>query len=127
MEKSKLDKQGFEIPDPKPMALPVGFVAPPTLTEMVRNLVRYEVSRAAASEGEETWEEADDFVVGDEPELQSPYELDDEQQSGSLREFIEERPKEPEKPVSGKPEEDLKAKPEPTPIAAADEKKSAGS
>lgn len=90
---SALDKDGNEIPDPNPIALPVDFERPPTIAELVQRLVRYEMSNAAGQEGEETFEEADDFEVGDEPELRSPYELDDEQVNARIGDFIEEEPK----------------------------------
>ena len=44
----------------------------------VQRLVREELSRLKAAEGYETFEEADDFDCGDDQDLSSPYELDDE-------------------------------------------------
>lgn len=103
------DENGFEIPDPTPIALPVDFERPPTIQELVQRLVKYEMSAAAAAAGEESFEEADDFEVGDEPELRSPYELDDEQQAARLSDFVEEAPA----PQVPKPEPKGKVEPEP--------------
>lgn len=66
----------FEIPDPVPVAKPVGWQAPPSLQEQIRRLIRTEMSMRAAAEGRETFEEADDFDVPDEdPDPVSPYTL----------------------------------------------------
>lgn len=72
-----LNQAGQLIPDPTPMAPPIGYKAQPSMMEIVRQQVLL-ASREAAEAGYETEEEADDFVVGDEPELRSPYELDPE-------------------------------------------------
>nr|QJB20129.1 MAG: hypothetical protein [Microvirus sp.] len=68
---------GSEIPDPIPMAPPVGFKKSPSVTEMIRNQVRSELLRAeAAKGGAETFEEADDFDVDDDVETLPPsYEI----------------------------------------------------
>lgn len=66
----------YETPSDKPVAIPARFMRPPTLQEQVRNLVRGEMSRQAAEEGHETFEEADDFDIGDDYDPTSPYEMD---------------------------------------------------
>lgn len=72
-----LDEQGREVPDPVPMAPPVGYQKPFDMFEHIRTLVRSEHLRLAAMEnGEETFEEADDFEVGDDYDPTSPHELD---------------------------------------------------
>lgn len=64
-----------EKPDPTPMAIPIGFERPPTLAEQVARLVRNERLQAALSaSGRETFEEANDFDVGDDFDPSSPYE-----------------------------------------------------
>lgn len=70
-----LDERGWEVPDSTPVAWPAGVRRPETLTDQIRRLVRMEVSRAAAEQGLETFEESDDFDVEDEDEFRSPYEL----------------------------------------------------
>lgn len=74
-----LDERGREIPDSKPMVHPLGLSVQETLADKIKRMVRYELSRQAEAQGHESFEDADDFDVGDEPELKSPYELDDGQ------------------------------------------------
>lgn len=71
----RLDAHGHEIPDPRPMTIPAGFKRPETLAETVKRLVRSEQwAKAMEEAGEETFEEADDFEVGDDYDPSSPYE-----------------------------------------------------
>lgn len=70
------DQLGRELPDPVPMAPPVGYRAPPTLADMIRRMVRSE-AMLMASEAEEfdTFEEAEDFDIEDDPvDPRTPYE-----------------------------------------------------
>lgn len=69
-----LDENGWEIPDPNPVAIPAGFKRPETLAEQVQRLVRTSISRQAEAEGYETWEEANDFDVDDDFDPTTPYE-----------------------------------------------------
>lgn len=66
-----LDEYGREIPDPTPMAPPVGFVRRPPLHERIRAMVQDEFARLRSAEEVESFEEADDFVIpgedGDDP------------------------------------------------------------
>lgn len=71
----KYNERGEELPDDTPIELPLRFRHPPSLQEQIRSMIRTEVSVRAASVGMETFEEADDFDVDDENELQSPHEL----------------------------------------------------
>lgn len=70
------DAQGREIPDPNPLELPLGFKRPETLAEQVQRLVRNSVSEYARLHGHETFEESEDFDVGDDFDPSTPYELD---------------------------------------------------
>lgn len=72
-----LNENGHEIPDPRPMAAPLHIRVPETLAQQIQRMVRSELSQRAADQGHETFEEADDFDVGDDEELSSPYELYD--------------------------------------------------
>lgn len=74
-----LDKNGFEIPDPTPMAVPLHFKRPPSLQEQIQQMVRGELSRRAASQGHETFDEAEDFDVGDDFDPKSPWEINFDQ------------------------------------------------
>lgn len=74
---TKLDKNGHEILDQTPIAVPVGFGPSETLAEQIRRILRQETFRQElASQGVETFEEADDFEVGDDYDPKSPYEED---------------------------------------------------
>lgn len=64
--------------DDTPRAAPVKIRARSYYDEM-REFIRREVSRQAEQQGHETFEEADDFDVGDDYEPSSVYELDDAQ------------------------------------------------
>lgn len=66
----------FEVPDSVPMEPPVGYRAPPNLTEMIRTMVRNEMfMKEVASAGYETFEESDDFDIEDDPlDPLTPYE-----------------------------------------------------
>lgn len=79
----RFDENGHEVLDPTPVAIPVGFRRPPSLQEMIRQYVRRELSQQAAAEGHETFEEADDFDVGDDYDPRSPWELDFDQEHAS--------------------------------------------
>lgn len=63
----------YEEPDQTPVAIPVSKLRKPSQFEEIRRMVREEMSRAAQDEGFETFEEADDFDVGD-FDPSSPYE-----------------------------------------------------
>lgn len=79
-----LNEKGHEINSGIPVSTNINFRRQPSIQEMVRRIIRNEMSSSAAASGRETFEEADDFVVGDEEELRSPYELDDSQESAPL-------------------------------------------
>lgn len=77
IREARLDPRGREIPDPVPVAPPVGYKRQPSLAEQIRAMVRSEKLRdEAQAAGYETFEEADDFDVGDDYEPNSPYEVD---------------------------------------------------
>lgn len=83
----KQDMFGREIPDPTPVAPPIGFNRQPTMVEHIRAMVRSEeLRRAAEAAGAETFDEADDFDVPDELNPVSAYEVgDDLEPPASLR------------------------------------------
>lgn len=66
----------YEKPDPNPMQIPAGFRRPPTLAEQVARLVRSErFMQEARDAGFETFEEAEDFDIDDDPvDPSTPYE-----------------------------------------------------
>lgn len=70
----RLRKSAKERVDPTPVEVPIQ--QPPTLKEMVRSIVRTEVSRAAYEQGFDTFEEHDDFEEEDpDPDFTSRYEV----------------------------------------------------
>lgn len=70
------DEEGREILDGTPIAPPIGYKPTKSIAEQVREMVRSEHLRLAAeSAGMETFEEADDFDVGDDYDPSSPFEL----------------------------------------------------
>lgn len=74
-----LDKRGHELPDPEPMAPPIGYQPGPDLMEIIRSMVK-RASEELASEGSDndTFEEANDFEIEDEDyyDPRSGYEID---------------------------------------------------
>lgn len=77
MAKAQLDAEGREIPDPRPLSLPLGFKRPETLTEQVQRLIRNSMSEYAALNDAETFDESDDFDIDDDPiDPETPYEME---------------------------------------------------
>lgn len=71
----RLDEQGREIVSPLPMEPPVGYQKRESMAEMVRRMVTSEHLRLAAeAAGAETFEESEDFDIGDDYEPHSPWE-----------------------------------------------------
>lgn len=69
---------GAEIPDATPMAPPIGYVKQPSMVEIIRQQIRSaQLAAEAEAAGHETFEEADDFDVGDEFEPISAYEFEE--------------------------------------------------
>lgn len=69
------DENGWEIPDPEPVAIPSGFKRPETLAEQVRRLVRSErFNEELKAAGVETFDEADDFEVDEDFDPSTPFE-----------------------------------------------------
>lgn len=73
------DENGHELPDPTPIAAAIGYTRQPSLAEQIRQMVRSErLAQEAQAMGAETFEEADDFEVGDPADFLpgTPYEQD---------------------------------------------------
>lgn len=93
--KQRYNEKGEEVPDPRPVEMPLGFRRPRDLHEMVMEAVRQqEWSRRMQAEGFETEEEANDFAVEeDDPDVQfSKAEI--------AMQMAEERPREKEELLS---------------------------
>lgn len=80
MERKGLTEDGsMEIPNPTPMAPPVGYRKLPSMVDHVREAVRSEMFRRDMErQGKETFEEADDFEVEDDPFPVSMYDNEGE-------------------------------------------------
>lgn len=71
-----LDEYGHEVPDPTPVEVPTSLGQPPSLADQVLAVLRSERFREETLGDRETFEEADDFDVGDGEYLPfSPHEL----------------------------------------------------
>lgn len=58
------DAFGHEVPDPTPIAPPIGFKEFPSMIEQVQSMIRnYNLQKELAAQGVETFEEANDFDV----------------------------------------------------------------
>ncbi|UDN67847.1 hypothetical protein [robinz microvirus RP_145] len=72
-----LDKEGREILSPLPLEPPLGYKKSESMAEMVRRMIQSEHLRIAAEQaGAETFEESEDFDIGDDFEPHSPWEND---------------------------------------------------
>lgn len=78
-----IDAQGREVLDDTPIAVPLKFKRQ-SFIDHIQTLVRQEMSRMALDQGHESFEEADDFDVGDEDWIRTPYELDADQEFMSM-------------------------------------------
>lgn len=76
-----LDEKGWEIPDQTPVAIPVRIQR--YERDHIREIIRQELSRQAEDDGFETWEDADDFDVGDDFDPYSPYEEEFDPSTGA--------------------------------------------
>lgn len=69
VERPVLTDDGREIPDSRPMAPPIGFVRRQPLHERIRAMVQHEYMRAKEGAEVETPEEADDFMIPGEDDM----------------------------------------------------------
>lgn len=65
MSKKSFWKDGVFFPDDTQVAVPLAFKRPPSLREEVQRFIREDASRAAHESGYESFDEANDFEVGD--------------------------------------------------------------
>lgn len=119
----KYSPDGEEVMDATPVEMPVNLKRPPSLQERVRDLVRSERLRDAAMQaGKETFEEADDFDVGDDYDPTSPYEQNFDQMNEPVP--SKQKTMQEERPVPSKPNQKAEGKgkkPSPKPEESEDE------
>lgn len=77
---SRLDENGHEVLSTETPAIPLRFKRPTTEADRIRALVAGEMSRMAEAQGFESFEEANDFDIGDDYDPSSEHEIDDEQE-----------------------------------------------
>lgn len=70
-------KDGLFYPDDTPVEVPLHLTLPPTTEEMIRRVVREQMSMLAEANGFESFEESDDFEVDEDPDPLSRYEVQD--------------------------------------------------
>lgn len=85
-----IDELGREVPDPRPMAPPVGYKKQPSIFELVREATAREVALYAANREPESFEEADDFEIDDDYDPHSPWENDFDPPWSEVRKAIAE-------------------------------------
>lgn len=73
----KFDSLGREVPDTTPVQRTVEIETAISRHRQMQEFIRREMSRIAAAQGEESFEEADDFEVDEDPEMLSAYEIPD--------------------------------------------------
>lgn len=73
----RLTSDGKEKADPTPAALPVGYKHPLSLDQKIQLMVRSAVSAAADEQGYETFDEANDFEIGDNDPMDSTFDDED--------------------------------------------------
>lgn len=57
----KFDEDGRELPDATPIEVPVHLRRPESLSEQIKRLIRTDMSRMAVEQGDESFEQANDF------------------------------------------------------------------
>lgn len=65
------------MPDPTPMAPPIGYKKQPSMIDIIRDQIR-RAGEEASRAGFETFDEANDFDVDDDPWPESAHEIDEE-------------------------------------------------
>lgn len=78
------NEKGQEIPDPTPVEVPLNFRRPPSLNDRIRSMIAREMSQYASAQGAETFEEANDFEVDEDPDFKSPYEVTELQEEAGF-------------------------------------------
>lgn len=71
----RLNQAGQELPDPRPLRPPIGFVNQPPLHELIRQMVKNELVARQVDEQAGSFEDEDDFDVEDDDyDPSSPWE-----------------------------------------------------
>lgn len=100
-DRARLNERGHEVLDDKPVSLPLRFQRGENITQQVQRLVAGEMSRLAEARGFETFEDANDFDVGDDYDPRSQHEVDEMQEDNydQDREQYYESKRNPQRPL----------------------------
>lgn len=79
----RLDEEGREVLDQTPITINVARRKISKFDD-VRDFIRSELSKAATESGAETFDEANDFDIPDDPAMQSPWEYSADQEAEDL-------------------------------------------
>jgi hypothetical protein len=104
-----IDSNGKELIDPRPNQLLLDCPKPKPLDEVFAEIFRKAEARAA-EQGYETYEESEDFNIGDDYDPNSPYELDPDHEYQQQGSFSPEIPTEPAKKKANNDEPEAKEK-----------------
>lgn len=109
-----LDANGHFIPDSTPLAPPIGYKRSPTIAENIRAMIKSErLKQEVEAAGAETFEEAEDFDIEDDPvDPHTPY---DNQFDPPLSELVSEGNHELAAKQAANPPTDGPKAPEPPP------------
>lgn len=100
---AKYDKDHYEVPDKTPVELPIGAQRPESLEQMIARMVQNKFVQAEMQDkGLETFEEADDFEVGENTEFTSEHEVKEMQPEYPV---VDRRKKQVEVPVKKEKQE----------------------
>ena len=72
---------GSEQVDPKSAVVALPFGEDQNLHQMVQRMISNKLSNIAGEQGHETFEEADDFEISDDPAVETPWELSADQEN----------------------------------------------
>lgn len=94
----RLNEQGQEVPDPTPVTIRFKGRAINQF-DQVRQFIREELSRNQSARGRETFEEANDFDVEDDPFPVSPEEYNQDTEESDLETLLQGDPRKKSNPV----------------------------
>lgn len=106
----RLNEKGQEVPDPTPAAVPIGFRHQLPLAERIKRMVRNELSVAAQERGAESFEEANDFEVGDDDDPIGQKYLDEDDEFTPNDPHVKEAMEREEPSIKKRLQESQKAK-----------------
>lgn len=72
---STILENGAELNDPTPMVMDANLERPPTLREQIQRVIKSDLAIQAQYQGYESFEEANDFEIGEEDEIGTQYEI----------------------------------------------------